>query len=55
MGKHSLFVWPAGWFMRKLGGLPIVRHRSGNLVASLVDVFKQSERLVLVVPTEGTR
>jgi len=55
MGKHSLFAWPAGWFMRKLGGMPIVRHRSGNLVASLVEAFQRHPGLVLVVPTEGTR
>ena len=55
MGKHSLFFPPAGWVMRMLGGMPIVRDRNTNVVASTVELFRQSSRLVLVVPTEGTR
>ncbi len=55
MGKHSLFFPPAGWVMRMLGGMPIVRDRNTNVVASMVELFRQSSRLVLVVPTEGTR
>jgi len=41
--------------MRKLGGMPIFRHRNGNLVASIVGAFDQADSLVVVVPTEGTR
>lgn len=55
MGKHSLFFPPAGWVMRMLGGMPIVRDKNTNVVASTVELFRQSSRLVLVVPTEGTR
>jgi 1-acyl-sn-glycerol-3-phosphate acyltransferase len=55
MGKHSLFAWPVGWLMRRLGGMPIVRHRAGNLVTAMVAAFEQADQLVLVVPTEGTR
>lgn len=55
MGKHSLFFPPVGWIMRMMGGMPIIRDKNRNVVASMVDVFKQSSRLVLVVPTEGTR
>ena len=55
MGKHSLFFPPVGWIMRMMGGMPIIRDKNKNVVASMVDLFKQSSRLVLVVPTEGTR
>jgi 1-acyl-sn-glycerol-3-phosphate acyltransferase len=55
MGKHSLFRWPMGWFMHAVGGMPIVRHRSGNVVAGLVQAFSENENLMLLVPTEGTR
>ena len=55
MGKHSLFFPPTGWFMRMLGGMPIVRDKNTNVVAGTVELFRQSSRLVLVVPTEGTR
>ena len=55
MAKHSLFFPPVGWFMRAMGGMPIIRHENRNVVASMVDVFRDVPRLVLVVPTEGTR
>jgi len=55
MGKHSLFFPPVGWIMRMMGGMPIIRDKNRNVVASMVEVFKHSSQLVLVVPTEGTR
>lgn len=55
MGKHVLFRPPLGWLMRPLGGIPVVRHRAGNLVEELATRFKESESLALVVPAEGTR
>lgn len=55
MAKHSLFWPPLGWVMRALGGLPVVRHRTGNTVDAMVDTFAAQEALILVVPTEGTR
>ena len=44
-----------GWIMRALGGIPVARHRSGNLVDTLVESFASRAKLALVVPTEGTR
>ena len=35
MGKDSLFRPPLGWVMRRLGGIPVVRHKRGNLVAAV--------------------
>lgn len=55
MAKHSLFRPPMGWIMRALGGMPIVRHRTGNTVDAMVETFRESAQLILVVPTEGTR
>jgi 1-acyl-sn-glycerol-3-phosphate acyltransferase len=55
MGKDSLFRPPFGWLMRSLGGIPIVRHRSGNVVAAMARSFEGRRELVLVVPAEGTR
>ncbi len=55
MGKHSLFKPPCGWIMRALGGVPIQRRSSNNVVDSMVETFAESDELVLVVPTEGTR
>ncbi|GAB5451919.1 MAG: lysophospholipid acyltransferase family protein [Halioglobus sp.] len=55
MAKHSLFYPPMGWVMRALGGLPIIRHKNRNVVSSMVESFRSTAHLVLVVPTEGTR
>jgi 1-acyl-sn-glycerol-3-phosphate acyltransferase len=55
MGKHALFRPPLGWLMHRVGGIPVVRHRAGNLVRQLVRQFESSDEFALVVPAEGTR
>jgi 1-acyl-sn-glycerol-3-phosphate acyltransferase len=54
-GKHTLFIPPWGWLMRRLGGIPVDRRAPQTLVMQMVDKFRQSEDLVLAVPPEGTR
>lgn len=54
-GKHTLFVPPWGWFMRKLGGIPVDRRSPHTLVKQMVQIFENSEDLVLAVSPEGTR
>jgi 1-acyl-sn-glycerol-3-phosphate acyltransferase len=55
MGKHSLFRPPMGWVMRSVGGIPVVRHKRGNLVNEMAKEFHERSELALVVPAEGTR
>jgi len=55
MGKHQLFRPPLGWFMRALGGIPIVRHQRRNMVDQMIEAFSEREQLALVVPVEATR
>lgn len=55
LAKHSLFFPPAGWILRALGGIPVVRHKNSNVVADIVLTFDGKDELVLAVPTEGTR
>lgn len=55
MGKDTLFKPPLGWLMRAVGGIPVVRHKRGNLVAQAAQRFAEAEDLALVVPAEGTR
>jgi 1-acyl-sn-glycerol-3-phosphate acyltransferase len=54
-GKHTLFIPPWGWFLRKLGGIPVDRRSPQTLVMQMAEKFKQSDDLVLAVPPEGTR
>lgn len=55
LGKHTLFRWPFGPFMRWLGGIPIDRRAHHNTVQHVAQLFGERESLVLAVPAEGTR
>ena len=55
MGKDSLFPPLVGGVMRWLGGIPVNRARSGNLVQATVDAYNGNQRLIVIVPPEGTR
>lgn len=55
MGKASLFKRPFGPVMRWLGGIPIDRSKANNVVENTIAVFNEHEKLVIVVPPEGTR
>lgn len=55
MGKASLFKGWRGPVMKWLGGIPIYRSSSQNVVAQTIGKFKTCERLVVAVPPEGTR
>ncbi len=54
-GKHTIFRAPWGWFLRKLGGIPVDRRTTQSLVMQMVEKFKSSDYLILGVPPEGTR
>jgi len=55
MGKHTLFRGLFGPFFRWLGGVPVDRSRSNNLVDQTIEVFRERERFALVIAPEGTR
>jgi 1-acyl-sn-glycerol-3-phosphate acyltransferase len=55
MGKHTLFRWPFGWFMRGLGGVPIDRRSPQGMVGQMAERFREADQLVLAVPPSGTR
>lgn len=55
MGKHSLFPFPFGWFMKWLGGIPIDRSRAHNVVSQTVRQYQENQELIVLVPPEGTR
>jgi 1-acyl-sn-glycerol-3-phosphate acyltransferase len=55
IGKHSLFKWPLGGFMRALGGVPVDRSASRDLVSQIVAQFDARDDFILVIAPEGTR
>ncbi len=55
MGKDALFKPPFGWLMRALGGIPIDRSKTNDVVAQMVEIFRRADRLAVAIPPEGTR
>ena len=55
MGKHTLFPFGAGWLMKYLGGIPINRSKSHNVVNDTVRLYRENPEVVVLVPPEGTR
>jgi len=55
MMKHSVFVGPAGWLFRRLGGIPIDRRTRKGVTDQMVEALESSDELLLLVPAEGTR
>ncbi|MBL7872630.1 MAG: lysophospholipid acyltransferase family protein [Cyclobacteriaceae bacterium] len=55
LGKDSLFKPPFGWFFRWLGGYPVDRSSSHDVVQQVVNIFNQHDEFILAMAPEGTR
>jgi 1-acyl-sn-glycerol-3-phosphate acyltransferase len=55
LGKHTLFWWPLGVFLRSIGGIAIDRSKPTGVTEDSTRAFRESERLMLVIAPEGTR
>lgn len=55
MAKHTLFWWPAGIFLRWLGGVPVNRRVSKGVVAMTVVEYEQHDKFLLTILPSGTR
>jgi len=55
VGKKSLFKWPFGYFFKILGGTPVDRSKTNNLVDAIVEIFHKKEVFRLALSPEGTR
>ncbi len=53
--KKEAFKWFSSPLLQAMGGIPVNRGRSSNLVLQLVDEFEKREKLVLTITPEGTR
>lgn len=53
--KSDHFRGPLGWLIRVLNGVPVDRSAPRGLVGQAVQRFEASDRLLLMVPAEGTR
>ena len=55
IGKESLFHWPVGIVMSRLGGIPVDRSGRNNFVSQIVNLFNQRDQLIITIAPEGTR
>ena len=54
-GKDATFRWPLGILTRRLGGIPIDRHKRENKVASMVAQIQAADQFAFALSPEGTR
>lgn len=55
LGKSQLFKPPFGWLFRVLGGYPVDRSASHDMVHQVVDLFNRHNQFILAIAPEGTR
>ena len=55
LGKEAIFRIPLKRFFKWLGGIPIDRSKSSNVVAQSIKRFHENERLILAIAPAGTR
>jgi len=55
MGKDTLFRWPLGKLLRRIGGIPINRRARSGFVDTLLAEFARQDWMWLAVAPEGTR
>jgi 1-acyl-sn-glycerol-3-phosphate acyltransferase len=53
--KKELFFWPLGFFLKKMGGIPIVRSKGANVIRQIICQFNERDYMHLAITPEGTR
>lgn len=55
LGKSQLFKKPFGWFFKAVGGIPVYRDKSHDMVEQVAHIVKKSDEFILAIAPEGTR
>lgn len=53
--KKEFYWFPLNILFNATGGLPVDRSKSNSLTDAIVEMFRQKERFIALVPPEGTR
>lgn len=53
--KKEAFRFPIGGLVRALGGIPVDRKASTNVVIQVGELFKKESNLIITITPEGTR
>jgi 1-acyl-sn-glycerol-3-phosphate acyltransferase len=55
LAKKELFKFPFESIFKSLGGIPVDRTKSNSMVNAMIELIKQRDELVVLIPPEGTR
>ena len=55
IGKHTLFRWPFGVFMRAIGGIPVDRAAAVGFASEVARLLREADQMTVVIAPEGTR
>lgn len=55
MIKKEWFFWPLSFFLKGLGGIPILRESPQGVVGQMVRIFHERDHFLLAIVPEGTR
>src|SRR5512138_3915326 len=55
VGKHTIFRWPFGGLLRRMGGIPVDRRAPAGLIGQLVREMEARPWMWLAIAPEGTR
>ena len=53
--KDNLFKGPMAWLLKSLGGIPVDRKKTNNLVESMIATIEKQDEILMGVLPEGTR
>ncbi|MBM3437224.1 MAG: glycerol acyltransferase [Bacteroidetes bacterium] len=53
--KQEVFVFPFGGLLKRMGGIPVNRRNSANMVEVISRMFKKNQSLYITITPEGTR
>lgn len=53
--KKEAFTFPAKYFLKATGGIPVDRGSSSNLIDQMAEILKEADEFVLTITPEGTR
>lgn len=53
--KKEMFFFPVGFLLKILGGIPVDRAQSRNMVEFVVGLFQKYDSLYITITPEGTR
>lgn len=53
--KKTWFFFPLNYLFKAMGGIPVSRKCNTDLTETIIDLYNNSERLILAITPEGTR